>query len=132
MKFVKTIALIALVACLPWAIYYNLNYDRYGVINRPAPPVFIQIVTVDAGVVNNTLKLRAAEYARRNFGVRVFVLPMTQDQIGTQEFDIRIIRDGDTLHAFISPLQTKESIEHCHDFLNGIVQETVNVKISIN
>ena len=131
MKIVKPIALLLFLAAVPWAMWYNLTYDRYGVANRPAPPVFIQIVTVDAGVFNNTLKSKAAEYARRNYGVRIFVLPMTVEQIGVQEFDIRIIRDSGTIHAFVSLAQTKEAIEHCHKFLEGIAQESETFKINI-
>jgi len=118
-KVVKIVALIVLLAAVPWAMWYNLNYDRYGVIDRPAPPVFIQVVTVDAGVFNNTLKAQAATYSNRNHGVRIFVLPMTAEQVGLQDFDIRIIRDNNVLYAFISPTQTKEAIEHCKKFLEG-------------
>jgi len=131
MKTVKIFGIIFFLVSVPWAIHYNLNYDRYETITRPAPPVFIQIVTVDAGAFNNTLKTSAAKYSDRNYGVRIFVLPMTQEQIGTQEFDIRIIKDGDTLHAFISPIQTKEALKHCKEFLDKIAQETTNLKIHI-
>jgi len=113
-------------------MWYNLNYDRYGVIDRPAPPVFIQVVTVDAGIFNNTLKSKAAEYANRNHGVRIFVLPMTQEQVGLQDFDIRVIRDGNMIYAFISQAQTRESIEHCRKFLDKIAQEQEHFKIHIN
>lgn len=131
MRILKIAAAVCFLAAVPWAIHYNLHYDRYGVIDRPAPPVFIQIVTVDAGMLNNTLKSKGAEYSNRNQGVRIFVLPMTQEQISAQEFDIRIIKDGDTFHAFISPAQTKEAIKHCREFLNRISQETANLKIHI-
>jgi len=120
MKLVKIFGIGLLLLAVPWAMWYNLNYDRYGTIDRPSPPVFIQVVTVDAGVFNNTLKAKAAEYANRNHGVRIFVLPMTQEQIGLQNFDIRIIKDGETLYAFISPAQTKEALNHCNKFLEGI------------
>ena len=119
MKAIKIVAVVLFLAAVPWAMHYNLNYDRYGTIDRPAPPVFIQVVTVDAGVFNNTLKAKAAEYSNRNNGVRIFVLPMTAEQVGLQEFDIRIIRDGGVLYTFISPTQTKEALEHCKKFLEG-------------
>ena len=131
MKIIKTIAITLFLLAVPWAIHYNLNYDRYGTIDRPSPPVFIQIVTVDAGSFNNTLKAKAAEYANRNHGVRIFVLPMTQEQIGTQEFDVRIIRDGGEVYAFIAPAQTKEALEHCEKFLSKIAQESERLKINI-
>jgi hypothetical protein len=119
MKILKAVALVVLLAAVPWAMYYNLNFDRYGVIDRPAPPVFIQIVTLDAGVFNNTLKARAADYASRNHGVRIFVLPMSAEQVSLYDFNIRIIRDGGVNYAFISPTQTKEALEHCKKFLEG-------------
>lgn len=130
MKVLKIIAAMLFFAAVPWAIHYNLNYDRYGAIDRPAPPVFIQIVTVDAGSFNNTLKANAAAYSARN-SIRIFVLPMTYEQIGTQEFDIRIIKDSNVLHAFVSQAQTKEALEHCKEFLNKITQENANLKIHI-
>jgi len=130
-KILKITAVALFLVSVPWALWYNLNYDRYGRLDRPAPPVFIQIVTVDAGSFNNTLKSRAAEYANRNYGVRIFVLPMTAEQISTQDFDIRIIREGSTVHAFISPTQTREAIQHCKDFLHKIAQESETLKINI-
>ena len=71
MKVIKTFVAVLFLLSVPWALWYNLTYDRYGSIDRPSPPVFIQIVTVDAGVFNNTLKTKAAEYATRNHGVRI-------------------------------------------------------------
>jgi len=131
MKIAKAIAAVIFLAAVPWAMHYNLNYDRYGVIDRPTPPVFIQIVTVDAGVFNNTLKTKAAEYANRNHGVRIFVLPMTAEQVGSQQFDIRIIRDGSNIHAFISQTQTAHAIEHCDKFMHKIAQEADTFQIHI-
>lgn len=128
-RIFEIIALVAIIAAVPWALQYNLNYDRYGVIDRPAPPIFIQIVTVDAGVFNNTLKANAANYSAQFDGVRIFVLPLTAEQIGTQEFDIRIIKDAGVLHAFVSPSQTKEAIKCCKEFLDKIAQENENLKI---
>jgi hypothetical protein len=131
MKTLKIVACVVFACLVPWALYYNLNYDRFGVIDRSAPPVFIQVVTVDAGVVNNSLKSSAASYAQRNSATRIFVLPMTVEQIGTQEFAIRIIRDGNTLHCFVSPAQTKEALEHCQKFLQLITQELEGFQIQI-
>jgi len=119
-RILKIAVAVVFLSAVPWAMWYNINYDRYGTIDRPAPPVFIQVVTVEAGIFNNTLKAKAAEYANRNHGVRIFVLPMTAEQIGLQDFDIRIIRDDDTFYAFISPTQTKEAIIHCEKFLEDI------------
>jgi len=129
--FKLTTVLLFLFVAVPWALWYNLTYDRYGSIDRPAPPVFIQIVTVDAGSINNTLKAKAAEYIRKHDMVRIFVLPMSQEQIGTQEFDIRIIRDGNILHAFISLAQVKEAVEHCRGFLAKVAQEIEGFVINI-
>ena len=130
-KVILALAVVAFLAAVPWAISYNLSYDRYGAIDRPAPPVFIRVATVGAGSLNNTLKAKAAEYSNRNGGVRIFVLALTQEQIGAQEFDIRIVRDGDEVHAFVSPVQVKEAIQHCEKFLEKIAQENENVKIHI-
>jgi len=127
MKIVKATAVVLFLATVPWAMWYNLNYDRYGTIDRPAPPVFIQVVTVDAGVFNNTLKSKAAEYANRNHGVRIFVLPMSAEQVTLYDFDIRIIRDGGVLYSFISPTQTKEAIKHCEKFLEGVNGTSVKI-----
>lgn len=130
-KLVKIFSMIIFLAAVPWAMHYNLNYDRYGTIDRPTPPVFIQIVTVNAGVFNNTLKAKAAEYASRNHGVRIFVLPLTAEQVGAQEFDVRIIRDGLSVHAFISQAQTPHAVEHCQNFLHKIAQENETFQINI-
>ena len=119
MKVIKIIVAVLFLVAVPWAMWYNINYDRYGTIDRPAPPVFIQVVTVDVGVFNNTLKSKAAEYANRNHGVRIFVLPLNQEQVGLQDFDIRIIRDDGVVYAFISHTQTKEALAHCRKFLEG-------------
>ena len=131
MKLIKIAAIVLFLASVPWAIDYNLRYDRFGALDRPNPPVLIQIVTVDAGLLNNTLKQKGAEYVRRNMGVRIFVLPMTLEQIGTQEFDVRIIKDNGNFHCFISPAQTKYALEICQEFLGEIVQENENFKIHI-
>jgi len=130
-RIAKITGVALFLALVPWAIYYNLSFDRYGTIDRPTPPTFIQIVTVDVGGFNNTLKTNAAKYSSQFDDVRIFVLPMTNEQVGTQEFDIRIIRDGDVLHAFISPTQTKVATQHCKDFLDKIAQEHTNLKIHI-
>ena len=131
MKVLKIITLVIFLASVPWAMWYNLNFDRYGIIDRPAPPVFIQVVTVDVGVFNNTLKTHAAAYSNRNHGVRNFVLPLNAEQIGLQEFDIRIIKDDGVFYAFISPTQTKEAGEHCRKFLEKLEQDNPNFKIHI-
>jgi len=128
-RIIKIIAAALFLAAVPWAMWYNLNYDRYGTIDRPAPPVFIQVVTVDAGVFNNTLKSKAAEYANRNHGVRLFVLPMNAEQITLYDFDIRIIRDGGELYAFISPTQTKEAAGHCQRFLEYLLNSGTSINV---
>jgi hypothetical protein len=132
MRILKIVTVVFFLASVPWAINYNLGYDRYGTIDRPAPPVQIQIVTVNAGSFNNTLKTRAAGYANKNSGVRIFVLAMTAEQVGAQEFDIRIIKDGGTFHAFVSTAQTNQAIGHCEKFLENLAQENETLKIHIN
>jgi len=131
MKTAKIVAVLLFLASVPWAISYNLSYDKYGSIDRPDPPVFIQIVTVNAGSLNNTLKTKAAEYAKTNGGVRIFVLALTPEQVGAQEFDIRIIKDDNLFHAFVSSVQTKEAKQHCKNFLEKLAQENNTLKIHI-
>lgn len=128
-RMFRIIVIVAIFAAVPWAMHYNLNYDLYGTIDRPAPPIFIQIVTVDVGVFNNTLKANAAKYSVQFSGVKIFVLPLIAEQITMQEFDIRIIKNDGTLHAFVSSTQTREAIKHCKDFLDEIAQENENLKI---
>ena len=42
-----------------------------------------------------------------------------------------LVRDGDVIHAFISPAQIKEARQHCEQFLQEIVKESEKFKINI-
>ena len=123
-RIILVITVTVFLAAVPFAMWYNLNYDKYGSIDNPARPVFIQVCTVDTQAYNNTLRQKAAEYSNTNKTVRIFVLSLSPEQISGHEYDIKIINDDNTLHAFISPAQTEEAIRHCEKFLNNIQTQT--------
>ena len=124
MRIFKTVIAVVFLALVPPAMWYNLNYNKYGAIDRDIEPVFIQVCTVNAQQYNNTLRQKSAEYANSNRSVKVFVLPLSQEQIAAYEYDIKIINDSETLHAFISPSQSSTAIRHCKNFLNKVKTET--------
>ena len=117
----KVILVTVLFAITPFAISYNLSFDKYGTIGNPAEPIFIQVCTVDAN-----LRPCALEYMKSNRNVQIFILPLSAEQIGAVQCDIKIIRDGETLHAAISTVPPKR--EHCKRFL-GMAQESFAIVI---
>ena len=130
MKRFKRVVLVTLTvlffASVPFAMWYNTNYDRYGMIVEPPIPVFISVCTVEVGgAFNNTLRQRAAEYTRANLNVKLFIMPLSREQANGQSYPIIIMRENDALHSFVSDALPGYETEHCHRFL-ATLGDTVN------
>ena len=123
-NIIKVTVVVVFVALVPFAMWYNLSYDKYGTIESPTQPVFIQVCTVNTHLYNNTLRFKAVEYANENRAVKIFVLPLSIEQIVGHEYDIKIIYEDETLYAFISSNQDNTAIRHCEKFLNKVRTET--------
>jgi len=111
MKVLKALIILAFLASIPWAINYNLNFDKYGSLDNPAEPVFIQVCTLNTP----NFRQQAAEYSQKNPNVKIFTIALSAELIDTIQCDIKIIRDGETLRAFIYSSQP-----HCKKFLDYI------------
>lgn len=112
-------AVILFAISIPFAMHYNLNYDKYGTVYRDTDSVFIRLITVNAAQYNTSIRLQAAKYHRN---VKIFVLPLVAEL--EYDWDIKIIPDDDTLHAFISKSQSSTAIRHCENFLVKLQAET--------
>ena len=105
-------------ASVPFAMWYTLNFDKYGTIDSGVQPVFIQIIAIDTPRHNNDLRIFAAKYSTKHHGVKIFVLPLSTEQSNPLHSDIKIVRDGDVVHAFVSSAQPQSALQHCYDFLS--------------
>lgn len=127
LPIVKKIGVILVVVLfflsVPFAMVYNINYDRYGGINATAPTIFIQISMIDTPTHNNTFRIRASEYMAKHKNVKIFIIVLSAEQSNPMRHDIKIVRDDTTLHAFISNNQTNSAIQHSNDFLDFVAEQ---------
>jgi len=117
MNWLKIALVVVLVCATPPAMWYCMNYDRYGSIGTARDPVFIQICTVGTPNFNNILRIAGVEYGRKNKGVKIIVVPLSEEQANGMDFDIKIVGN----FAFISAHQSPTAISHCKKFLNNLV-----------
>jgi len=105
-----------------WAFVYNANFDKYGQIGESSELIFITVIVVDTP--HNKFRIRATEYSMDNANVTVFVMQIFDINM-IDNFDIKIVRDGDELHAFVNPDQSEETLTHCQNLL--ALFEIVNI-----
>lgn len=107
-------------ASVPFAVYYNQQYDRFGAIGREQTPVFITIVSVDADRYVGTFKLAAAQYTKKNDTVKILVMPLKRELLPNMKYSIAVVNETGILHAFISKDLNAQEIEHCTAYLEKL------------
>lgn len=108
---------------VPFAVYYNQQYDRFGAIGREPTPVFITVIAIESDRYVGTFKLTAAEYTTKNDEVKILILPLKRELIQNMNYSIAIINENGILHAFISKGLDTHETEHCNAYLEKLAQK---------
>ena len=123
---VKRIILAVLISLffisVPFAIYYNRQYDRFGTIGREKTPVFITIVAVDADRHVGTVRLTAAEYTSKNNAVKIFVMPLKRNLLPNVKYSIALVYENGILHAFVWEGLNETELQHINTYLARLNQ----------
>ena len=120
----KYLLVIPFACVVIWAFWYNVNYPKHGELDGGSVPVLIRIATVD---VNQNFRPQAAQYMADNSNVTIFIISLSAELTDGGNFDIKITRDGDTLHAFVLSGIRKEALVVAKDFLNYLEISNVHM-----
>jgi len=132
---------------VPFAMWYNINYDKYGEVFDTPQQITITIHAIDTSPYNNTFRRYSAEYSTKNQGVKIIIIPLTGEQSNPTHADIKIVREVTqtpehqnsqsnnsqsatpptpitTIHAFISQNIPSHVLNHANGFIEFLINQT--------